>query len=156
MSRYLFASVLALLLPSCAQHTFDWDRELRASTSTRPVPQDVLRVTMGGVVYQRIFGQELKQAIVGMWMTDESMGCCSRGERFLSDGTYVRDVHRIGWRSGSYRIDTGEVCTRLDGNLEGYCFALFRDKTGRFLAIDFRNHSGPTRINLFPVARTSL
>jgi hypothetical protein len=152
MSRHLLAAVVVALSCGCAQHTFDWDRELRHG-SPRSVPAGTIRIVMADSLYRRVFGQELRDAIVGMVMTDETISCCAPLDaRFLSNGAYLHRVHRVGLRRGSYRITHDEVCTRLDGQVESYCFALFRDAAGKFLTVDFRNHSGPSTIKLSPVS----
>jgi hypothetical protein len=141
----LFA--LAVLSGGCAPaHVYDVV-EFGSTKPIRAVPFNALRLSVHGVVYNRVTGAKLKQIIVGSRLyNDDDLSTEDGPGEFRIDGTFVSifsgRVRTV--RRGSFHVYRDWVCVYVQRQR---CFAIFKDDSGRYLAIGPSTDAVASRIH---------
>lgn len=130
-----FSLSAALFVSSCSDAVYELRAPLALANTGVSVPSDARKIRLGGSLYRRLSGSELRDAIVGKSMFhDPADGIVMQpyGRFFHPDGhRYWEPSDRVPNRSGSYSVMDKEVCVDTDGS--PWCFSLFRSEEGAFL-----------------------
>lgn len=151
MIRSLLTAAVLLIASGCAGPVYDWDLELPPAAQRSIMPSNAARIRLGAVVYRRVTGSRLRQAIVGKGMfPGPGMFVTGSGDGrfFHPDGRSYRQAHhRSQGLSGTYSVSPRRVCTTMGSSSN--CFALFRSEQGAYLIHPGYNQGGPTPVELY-------
>jgi hypothetical protein len=134
---------LSLLCVLSGQASCTTDHVFDART---PFPPAARTIVCDGIIYRRLFGRELRRAIIGASFarSSESPTHCVRrpgeivisspdGQGFSADGqTYFQERDRVGPIQGTYEIEHDRFCTTV-GSYPPTCRALYRSLRGGIL-----------------------
>jgi hypothetical protein len=156
MRSIAITAAIGLAMAGCSPEYPELKRTGYTQNTVAAVPHDATEIRLQGIVYRRLTGLKLRQAIVGKSIFYDTTGpglivVTGDGRYFNSDGCgYVSNRHHMEPATGTYTVKDDRVCTREDDAEQWSCFALFRDNEGRLLQQDLSPPSGPSKVVVKP------